>query len=85
MSAGERLVRLAMAESAATERLHALDYTPTIAVAVKAAIEQATRVRITDAMIQAARPGTTPGSVVWKRTRGRIERALVAAGFEVQK
>lgn len=81
----ELIVRRAMAESEATGRLHALDYTPTIAGAVRAAIERATRVRITDAMIQAARPGTTPGSVVWKRTRGRIERALVAAGFEVEK
>jgi hypothetical protein len=46
-------------------------------------IVSATQVRITDAVVQAARPGLTPGSEVWKRTRYRLRRAFEAAGFEV--
>jgi hypothetical protein len=46
-------------------------------------IETATRVHVDDAIIQAARPGTASGSVVWKRTRAKLVRAFEAAGFEV--
>jgi hypothetical protein len=49
----------------------------------EAAIEAATTVHLTDAIIQAYRPGLTPGSVVWKRTRRKVRDAFEAAGFEV--
>jgi hypothetical protein len=76
--------RRKMAEAAGVAGLHRLDYTPTIAQAMHAAIRYATTVRVTDVHVQAARPGTTPGSVVWTRTRGRIVRAFREAGFEVE-
>jgi hypothetical protein len=76
--------RRKMAEAAGIAGLHHLDYTPTIQRAVREAIKCATTVRVTDAHVQAARPGTTPRSVVWTRTRGRLVRAFRAAGFEVE-
>jgi hypothetical protein len=51
--------------------------------ACDAAIEAATRVHVDDAIVQAARPGTVPGSVTWTRMRAKIVRAFEAAGFEV--
>lgn len=51
---------------------------------IGAAIETATRVKLDDAIVQAARPGVEPGSVMWTRTRAKLARAFAAAGFEVE-
>lgn len=49
-------------------------------VAVEAAIEVATRVRITPEIIAAAKP-----TVPWLTEKERIARAFRAAGFEVEE
>jgi len=59
-------------------------YSMTVAKAVNAAIETATRVRITPEMIDVAtqKPGAGRGPTMTMRER--LERALTAAGFEVE-
>lgn len=43
------------------------------------------KIVITDAVVQAYRPGLKPGSVTWTRVRNRLARAFEAAGCEVRK
>lgn len=47
------------------------------------AVQVATQVIITDAVIQAFRPGIKEGGVLWHRTRAKLRKAFEAAGFEV--